>query len=102
MSIPIDVPHRHAGRPAGFARKTRLLCDLFKHQIAPVEIKAILIHVGGEIQIGETVAIHIAGSHAAPIIEVFVLQHIEPILLYDPVPESDARFAGGQARKEWL
>ena len=100
MSISIDVPHRHAGRPAEFAHKTCLLRDIFKRQPAPVEIKAILIHVGRKIQIGQAVAIHVAGSYAAPIIEVFVLQHIEPVPFYDPVPESNARLAGGQACKE--
>ena len=66
----VDIHEHGAGAPHAVLFKTGMGGDVLELEVAFVEIKLVLSHIGGEEDVGETIVVEIANGYAAAVVEV--------------------------------
>ena len=89
--VAVHIRHGNPFRPIPFARYACLIGHVFEPEIAPVQVQSVGQRTRREIQIDETVSVHIARSHAAAIVVIQIIENVERRIRRQIVAEPDAR-----------
>ena len=89
----VDVHHRDAGFQARIFGNRGAFRDVFKLEIALVQIEFVRPHIGREIQIGQAVVVHVADGHTAAVVEIAVVKNIGGVVVLHPVDKVNTTVA---------
>ena len=88
ISIVVDVGERARHRDRIRHHESRLVGDVHEPSAAGVLPQLVGAELGGEVEIGEAIAIHVSGTHSGSVVVVDQLV-ILPRVVYDTVYEAD-------------
>ena len=94
-AVSVDVGHCNAGLPAIRAFDPRAFGDVFEAVTSPVTIESVGAEVGREVEVLQTVAVHVSYRDTAAVVVVQVVENVEFGAFRDIVAEGDA---GGLGR----
>jgi len=86
----VDIHEHGAGAPHAVLFKTGMGGDVLELEVAFVEIKLVLSHIGGEEDVGETIVVEIANGYAAAVVEVPEEEAVVQLLVHHFIIEVDA------------
>jgi hypothetical protein len=89
--VGIHVGHGYARCPAVGAYP-RLVGNVFKPQVAFVEVQAARDHVSGKVQVRQTVVVDVTDRHAATVVDVLKLHGVHRVVGGNGIGERDAAF----------
>ena len=99
--VAVEVEDVHARRPLAVvflnARRRR---NVFKPEIAAIQIEFIVHLAAREKEVGPPVAVKIAHAHAAAVVNKLGRKNVERVVFLDFVVEINARFRGGELLKK--
>ena len=101
-TVAIDVGHTYPGRPGAFATHLGFFRNVFKLPIAPIEVQAILIHIGGKVDVDQAIVVDIPQCDPSTIVEIAVGINIEFLIEFQLIDKFNTRNRTGHFRKQRL
>ena len=99
MAVAVHVGHRDAGRPPAGPRHARALGDVLEPVVPLVQVEPVGPEVGGEVEVGQPVAVDVARRDAAAVVVVQVVEDVELGTLRQLVGERRRRWSGPSSSK---
>lgn len=90
-TVPVEIHHGDAGRPALVIADARLVGDILELQVVLVQVQSIRAHIGGEVQVRPPVIVHVSHAHTASVVEVLICKQVSAGLVLDLVDERNSR-----------
>ena len=101
--VAVDVGHGDAGLPTYGIRHPCFFGDVLEAVVPKIAIELVGTEVGGEVEIGEPVAVDVTDRDAGAVVVVQVVEDVEVGLLGQRVRESNARcFWLQELKQRWL
>src|SRR5258708_23955002 len=90
QTVIIDIYYGDTGRPAAILWYSRQFGNVFKVQVASIEIELILSLVGCEEKVDLTIAVEISGAYSAAVVKIHIVKHIKALRGMQRIAEVDA------------
>ena len=94
-AVSIDVGHTYTSRPGFAAIYPCLLGYVFELPIAFIEVEAILFHVGGKIDVDQTVVVDVTQGHTTPVVKIAVGVDVEIVVKMQLIDKINTRYSTG-------
>jgi len=98
--VAVYVGRCHAGRPPASGLNSCGLSHLLETEVASIQVEVVRSHVGRKVEVRPAVSSKIASGHAPAVVEVVIINHIQPGPLFEVVAERDPRGVGGKLLKQ--
>ena len=96
LAVAVDVGHGDAGLPSNCISDAGFVGDVLERVAALVSIELVGAKVGGEVQIGEAIAVDITDGDAGAVVVVEVVEDVEVRFFRQRIGEGDAGLVGWQ------
>jgi hypothetical protein len=88
-AIVIEIYHYGAGAPHAILLHAAFCRNVFKFEIAFIQVQLVFSHVGCEQYIGQAIIVDVTYGHAAPIVKITEQEAVVILLVYYLVIEFD-------------
>ena len=90
-TVVVDIHHGDPCVPVGVTHHTRSDSNVFKLEVALVQVKFIFPLVGREVNILQTIVVDVSNSKPATVIKIEIIEYTQLLSVGKLIGETDAR-----------